>query len=141
MKRITILFAVMTVLLHACSSKVDEKKATDKYEKGKLTLAEVEQQSPARFISVSGSDRKNILGQIVIRGKVMNNAKMVSYKDIEIKLSFFSKTGVLLEEDQETIYETLAPGMDKSFKTKYFAPKHTDSVALKVIAAKVESSK
>ena len=63
---------------------------------------------------------------------------MVSFKDINIKVSFFSKTGTLLEEDQEVVYETLNPGAGKSFKTKYFAPKGTDSVALKVISAKVE---
>jgi len=36
------------------------------------------------------------------------------------------------------IYETIAPGGISNFKTKYFAPKGTDSVAMKIVAAKVE---
>ena len=41
-----------------------------------------------------------------------------------------------MEEDKETIFETVAPGRSADFKTKYFAPKGTDSVVLKVIGAK-----
>lgn len=138
MKKNGVLLAFFFLFFTACSNKVDEKKQADNYEKGKLTVAEIEQRSPERFLAINGSNKKNILGQTVIKGNIINNAKMVSFKDINIKLSFFSKTGTLLEEDQEVVYETLNPGAGKSFKTKYFAPKGTDSVALKVISAKVE---
>jgi hypothetical protein len=67
-----------------------------------------------------------------------NTAKVASYKDVQIKLSFYSKTKALLEEDVETVFETLAPGKSAEFKTKYFAPKGTDSVALKIMGAKGE---
>ncbi|MEP7230483.1 MAG: hypothetical protein ABI691_09545 [Ginsengibacter sp.] len=43
----------------------------------------------------------------------------------------------MFETDKETIFELLPPGQSKNFKTKYFAPKGTDSVALEVLAAKV----
>jgi hypothetical protein len=59
------------------------------------------------------------------------------YKDIELELSFFSKTGVLLEKDPETVYEILEPGKAVSFKTKYFAPKDADSVFIRVLGAKI----
>ena len=61
---------------------------------------------------------------------------MVSYKDIDIKLSFYSKTGTLLEEDHEIVYETIHPGYNANFKSKYFTPKGTDSVAMHVVGAK-----
>ena len=61
---------------------------------------------------------------------------MVTFKDIDVKLSFYSKTGALLEEDHEVVYESVNPGGSAGFKTKYFAPKGTDSVAMKVISAK-----
>jgi len=47
-------------------------------------------------------------------------------------LSFFSKTGAKLDEGLETIYENIGPGQTVKFKTKYFAPKGTDSVAISV---------
>ena len=58
-------------------------------------------------------------------------------KDVNIKLSFYSKTRALLETDKETVFEVLQPGQSKNFKTKYFAPKGTDSVRLEVLGAKV----
>ena len=136
MKKTTAILIVSLLFFTACKTKVDEKKVADNYEKGKLTVAEIEQKNPERFLTVSGSNKRNLLGQTVIRGNILNNAKMVSFKDIDIKLSFYSKTGALLEEDHEVVYETLNPGAGTSFKSKYFAAKGTDSVAMKVITAK-----
>ena len=48
-------------------------------------------------------------------------------------MSFYSKTGTKLDEGIETIYETIPPGETIKFKTKYFAPKGTDSVAIQVL--------
>ena len=139
MKKIPVALAVMILILGACKSGDKEKdavKTKDKYEQTKESLAETEKKNPELFISVSGHDKRNLIGQTVVKGTLTNNAKVSSFKDIDLELSFFSKTGALLEKDRETIYETLEPGDRKSFKTKYFAPKGTDSVALKVTGAK-----
>ncbi len=139
MTKTSIGLAVLALVFTACSSNGDkdvEKK--DKYEQTKESLADTEKKSPTRFITISGHDKKNILGQTVIKGTLSNNAKVSSFKDIDVELSFFSKTGTLLEKDHEIIYETLAPGSTTNFKTKYFAPKGTDSIAMKVVAAKPE---
>lgn len=137
MKKIPVALAMMTLVLTSCNSgdKTPEK-TKDKYEQTKESLAETEKKNPELFISVSGHDKRNLIGQTVVKGTLTNNAKVSSFKDVDLELSFFSKTGALLEKDHETIYETLEPGDNKSFKTKYFAPKGTDSVALKVTGAK-----
>ena len=136
MKKTTILAVTIILFLLACKGKQYDKKTTDNYEKGKLTIEEIEKKNPERFLSVSGNDKRNLIGQRVIKGTIINSAKMVSFKDVDIKLSFYSKTGALLEEDHEVIYETIAPGESNNFKTKYFAAKGTDSVGMKVISAK-----
>jgi predicted methyltransferase MtxX (methanogen marker protein 4) len=137
MKKLTLIFICFSSILMSCKDeKEKEIKAADKYEKTKLSLEEIEKQNPEKFISVAGSDKKNLLGQTVVKGKITNNAKMATFKDVDVKLFFYSKTGVLLEEDQEMIYETIAPGGTQSFKSKYFAPKGTDSIAMKVVSAK-----
>jgi hypothetical protein len=110
----------------------------DKYEETKENLAETEKKNPVRFLSVSGHDKKNLIGQTVVKGTLSSKATVAAYKDVEVELRFFSKTGSLLEKDIETIYETVKPGGETDFKTKYFAPKGTDSVALKVLSAKSE---
>ena len=136
MKKIMLIAFITSLLFTTCKVKEDERKTADSYEKGKLTVEEIEKKNPERFLSVTGNDKRNLLGQTVIKGILVNKGKMVSFKDVDIKLSFYSKTGALLEEDHEVIYETVAPGESKSFKTKYFAAKGTDSVGMKVIAAK-----
>lgn len=137
MKRSISLFLAVVIFCSACKRGNNDKATTDTYEKGKSTVADIEQKNPERFLAITSSDKRNILGQTVIKGVIVNHAKMVSFKDIDIKLSFYSKTGALLEEDREVIYETISPGASKSFKTKYFAAKGTDSVVMKVLSAKV----
>ncbi len=137
MKKIFVL--IVSVALFSCSENDSKKAEKDKnsYEAAKESLQEKEVKNPQKFLSVSGHDRNNILGQTVIKGTVTNKATVAKYKDIEVKLDFYSKTGTLLETDKETVFEILAPGESKNFKTKYFAPKGTDSVALAIISAKV----
>lgn len=109
----------------------------ENYEAQKAALLKKEQNDPVLFLSVSGRDKKNLLGQTVVKGNVHNSATIAVFKDVDIKLSFYSKTKALLETDKETIFEQVAPGQTKDFKTKYFAPKGTDSVALEVLGAKI----
>ncbi len=136
MKYLLIASTLGFVLAACTSSEQKEKRSQDKYESSKLSLEELEKQSPLQFLSVTGNDKKNLLGQTVVKGKVSNKAKMVTYKDVDIKLFFYSKTGTLLQEDQEVVYESIAPGATVSFKSKYFSPKGTDSIAMKVVSAK-----
>ncbi len=139
MKRMIALVFVSALIISACNSSDKKTDAVnDKYEQTKETLGETEKKNPARFLTVTGHDKKNLLGQTVVKGMLNNTAKVASYKDVQIKLSFYSKTKALLEEDVETVFETLAPGKSAEFKTKYFAPKGTDSVALKIVGAKGE---
>ncbi len=100
-------------------------------------MEEVEQKNPQRFLTAKIDTKKNLLGQTVVRGTINSTAKIVSYKDVGITLRFFSKTGALLEEDQDTVFETVDPGTSVKFKTKYFAPKNTDSVSVTVTGAKL----
>lgn len=127
---------IFTIIFIACNStEKQEANAQKKYEKTKADLATVEKETPLNFLVVNGGYKKNILRQSVVRATIFNNAKMVTYKDVDVKLSFYSKTGVLLEEDHETIYENVGPGESVKFKSKYFTPKGTDSVGFKIVKA------
>lgn len=126
-------FAVLSSCGNKESYSVDKDK---KYENSKATLEETEKKSPASFLRVEGDKKKNLIGQTVVRGKIFNDAKMVTYKDVTVELSFFSKTGAVLEKDVEVVYETVTPGGTATFKSKYFTPKGTDSVGMKVVGAK-----
>lgn len=140
MKKV-LLFSILgsLMIVCACKNKTTEAAAQkDSYEKTIETLEEKEKKNPVSFLSVSSKDKHNLLGQTVIKGTIKNKAKICVYKDVEIELSFFSKTGVLLEKDTEKIYEAIEPGKSADFKTKYFAPKGSDSVALRILGAQIQ---
>lgn len=139
MKTSIVLLIAFSATLFSCSNSDSKKAATEKeiYEKTKESLREKEQKNPQNFLKADGHDKRNILGQTVIKGTVTNKASVAVFKDVDIKLSFYSKTHALLETDKETIFEVLHPGESKNFKTKYFAPKGTDSVGVAVLGAKV----
>jgi hypothetical protein len=44
----------------------------------------------------------------------------------------------LLLKEHEVVYEVVGPGSSVNFKTKTYAPKGTDSIAMKVYAAKTD---
>ena len=139
MKKLSVLLITLSAILFSCRESDSKKAEKDKnsYEATKENLQDKETKNPQNFLIVSGHDRHNLLGQTVVKGTITNKATVASYKDVDIKLDFYSKTGTLLETDKETVYEIIAPGQSKNFKTKYFAPKGTDSVALSITAAKV----
>jgi hypothetical protein len=139
-KLIAIIF--LCTAFYACKEEKKEKKFdTVSYEKVKETLAEKEKNNPAKFLKVENRDRKNLIGQTVVIGHLTNNATVCWYKDVDVKLSFFSKTGVKLDEAIETVYENIGPGKTIKFKTRSFAPKGTDSVAVMVMKATGDISK
>lgn len=139
MKRSLVFLLALSVILFSCSGNDSKKALTEKenYELTKKNLRDKEIKSPQNFLTVTGNNKHNLVGQMVIKGTVVNKATVAVYKDVDVQLDFYSKTGALLETDKETVYETIHPGQSKSFKTKYFAPRGSDSVALKVLDAKI----
>lgn len=140
MNIIKILSAFLVFFLISCTSTdTNSAKENEKasYEQARQSLLQKEQKNPKMFLTATANDKKNLIGQTVVKGKMSNNATIAVYKDVEIKLEFYSKTKTLLESENETIFLELKPGQTESFKTKYFAPKGTDSVAVSVINAKV----
>jgi hypothetical protein len=132
---ISIFFLSMITSCNLAEKNKEEKKKQS-YEVSKKTIEEIERESPLKFVSVVGKDKKNIIGQTVVKGTIINKATTVAYKNFSIRVSFYSKTGTLLEEDEETIMEQVGPGDEVEFKSKFFAPKDAEEVKLKVVSAK-----
>jgi len=135
----SLLLLILPVIIFSCNSNDSKNITTEKenYELTKKNLKDKEIKHPEIFLSVTGGDKHNLIGQTVVKGSITNKASVAVYKDVDVQLDFYSKTGALLETDNETIYETIHPGTSKKFKTKYFAPKGSDSVALRVLGAKI----
>ena len=137
MKKLISFISLMIVFLYGCGSRdKDVAKEKENYQKAKETLEEKEKKNPATFLIVDSRDKHNLIGQTVVKGRVTNMAKVCVYKDVRLELSFFSKTGTLLLTTNETVYDKIEPGKSTDFKAKEFAPKGSDSVAIKITGAK-----
>ncbi len=137
MKIIFFIGCFSALVLFGCNNSKHKMEADkDGYEKAKESLEEKEKKNPVLFLSVSSKDKHNLIGQTVIKGNVTNNAKVCVYKDVQLEISFFSKTGTLLEKGNETVYDAIQPGKSGEFKIKNFTPKGTDSISIKVLGAK-----
>ncbi len=130
-----LLSAITLTLIVSCNDQNSTSKSKDPYKSSKLTIEQIEQQNPLRFLEIEGKDKHNLIGQTVVKGEITNKATVVTYKDISVSIKFISKTGVVLEEDEEVIYEEVKPGSNINFKSKFFAPKGTEEVKMKVIKA------
>lgn len=136
MKKILNICMILMVIITSCTSNSENAMAEkESYEKTKVTLEQKEKKDPVLFLSISNNDKRNLIGQTVIKGNVINNAKVCSYKDVQLEVAFYSKTGTLLEKGNETVYDEIAPGRSTDFKFKNFAPKGTDSIAIKILGA------
>lgn len=130
-----LLFILTTIILLASCKENDKPFDNKNYEANKESLADREKSNPETFLVVSSKDRKNLIGQRVVKGSIKNNAKVIAFKDVEMHFTYYSKTGVKIDENLETIYEVIEPGKTQSFKSKYFAAKGVDSVAIKITKA------
>ncbi|MGB4845890.1 MAG: hypothetical protein WBP16_15600 [Ferruginibacter sp.] len=139
MKKAIPAIIMMSFVFTACggNEKEAEAKEKDKYEQTKETLEQTEKKNPKRFLLVDGKDKKNLARQTVIKGTITSKATVASYKDVDVELSFYSKTGALLLRDHEVVYKVIAPGSSENFKYKTYAPKGSDSVAMKIVSAKI----
>lgn len=106
------------------------------YQHYKKTLAEEEKENPLSFLSVTGDNKKNLVGQTVIHGKILNRGTIVSYKDVRIKMLCY-KNEKLVEEHEDVVHDIIKPNSTINFKTRYRLPKGTDSVALSVMHAAI----
>lgn len=134
--------SLFLTLFFLCGCGNTKKKFDEKtYEQNKESLADKEKKNPVDFIEVTGSDRRNWLGQTVIKGNIHNKASIVAYRDIRIKMLFFNKEKKLVANHEDVYEETLLPNSSLKFKTRYGTPRGTDSVALSVMSAAVVDTK
>ncbi len=105
------------------------------YIESKSTLENKEIENPLSFITIDADYKKNLLGMWVIEGTVTNSATLVTYKDIELEVNFYSKTDELLGTSTEVIEGEFPAGETKEFKTKITGFKETKKIDWKIINA------
>jgi uncharacterized membrane protein len=75
------------------------------------------------------------VNKVVIEGQISNSATLVSYKDIEVKITIKDGQGSVIEKDTKTLDMTIPPGATQTVKIKVKRPKGTNSVVYDIIGA------
>jgi hypothetical protein len=128
----TLVYILFIVLL-ACNG-TDNKLDKENYEKAKESLEENERKNPLSFLTVSGSEKRSLLGKTVVRGTIDNKASVCDYKDVRVKMLYY-KQGTLVANHEQVLDEVVKANSTLQFKTRYPTPKGTDSVALSIMSA------
>lgn len=128
--------AVMICTLFAvgCDS-ANNQRPTTKYEEKKASMADMERDSPLKFLKISGSHRRNLVSQEVVEGEVSNHATLTSYKNIEVQLTFLASDGSTIEKQKHTLDDVAKPGATVDFKIKVKHVKDATSVTMDIVDA------
>lgn len=100
-----------------------------------MTLEEQEKANPMGFLKAACTYRKNIIGEWVLEGTVTNTAKLATYKDIVLKIVYYSKTKTQIGTEEKIVYDYFKPNSTQQFKVKSFGYEGTESIGFQILSA------
>jgi hypothetical protein len=101
-----------------------------------MTVSEIEQSQPAKFLIAEGNYSQNFLGtKLKVHGLIKNKATVASYKDAVVKVTYYSKTKTKLGSENYTIYDTFGPHTTVPFELKIDNYQDVSTIGWEVIDA------
>lgn len=107
-------------------------------EKRRNTL-EMEAAHPQDYVKLEVDPKKNLFGETVIEGNILNASKLTTYRDFELMIHWNDDAGMPLDSAVEVVLERLDPGENVDFKTKRRGPRKSRSTTLTLRAAKASA--
>jgi hypothetical protein len=128
-KIITIL--IVTITISAC-----KENKTENYQEKLMTIEQTEKTQPTRFLRAEGTYNKSLFGgKLNFDGVIKNSATVVTYKDVVVKLTYFSENKTEIGKIEHTIQDFFPPQSEKPFELKIENDKAIHSIGWEVIAA------
>lgn len=114
-----------------------DKNENQSYYENKMTVAQIEESEPLRFLRVEGKYNESFWGsEIKIEGAIINKATVSDYKDVTIRVTYYSKTKSNLGHKDHTIYEIFSPTSTTPFKFRVDNYKDVKIIDLDIVDAK-----
>jgi hypothetical protein len=130
--RFSIIGVVVLIFLIAWLKNI---KDNSYYEKV-MTVEELEFANPANFLTVEGKYSENFWGdKINLNCVFTNTATIASYKDITLRITYYTKTKTSLGTKDYIIYEVFNPKSKKPINLKIENFKNVNSVDIDIIKA------
>lgn len=128
-KALTIL--ILIVAISACNDNQPEN-----YQEKLKTIEQTEHAQPTSFLRAEGTYTKSLFGgKLKFDGVIKNSATVVTYKDVVVKLTYFSETKTEIGKIEHTIQDFFPPQSEKPFELKIENDKAIHSIGWEVIAA------
>ena len=105
------------------------------YEQKVQTVGEIEQSQPTKFLSSTGTYRVAMFKKIKILGSITNSATVATYKDLVIKVTYYSKSNTVLHEKEFTVYDLFPPNSTKNFEWRVNNYVDVNTIGWNVISA------
>ncbi len=139
----SILVIVLIVLSIVCgiyfsnNINVSEENVTSQaYSEQVLTIEEYEWSQPTNFLFANGTYSENFWGnKIKVNCEIANNATVATYKDVVVRITYFTKTKSVIGTKEYTIYEVFPPKTSKAISLKIENYKDVKSISWEVISA------
>jgi len=148
-KYFLILLSAIAIAAFSCNNSNDSSKSSEEksvkvqvpqeqsYDNKKTSLADEEKSSPLNFLSIGRTYHKQTLGaKFVLNISITNKATIAAYKDVEISISFYSKTKALIGNESKTYYDYFRPQTTSNYEEKIKAPDETVSIGWEIVHAK-----
>jgi hypothetical protein len=98
-----------------------------------IELRDKEGSNPLDYLRVSYRlEYKVFTGEDKIIGTVHNSASMADFSDIGLAVSYFSKTGTLIDSENFILYEIVNSRSEKNFTLKVKSPPGTKTIGVKI---------
>jgi hypothetical protein len=110
----------------------------DSYQEQVQSIEEIEAASPLQFLDASGTYTENLLGtKFKVKCEITNSATVVSYKDVVVKVTYYTKTNTVIGSEEHTLYEVFKPNSTKTIDLKVTNYSNVATIGWDVVYAKV----
>ena len=128
----TVTGLILALGLSACTDSTP----TENYQEKLMTIEQRERSEPSTFLKAEGTYHKNLFGdKLNVKGRIKNGATVITYKDVVVRITYFSETKKELGKIEHTIPDFFPPQSEKPYEVKIENNKDVNSIGWKVIAA------
>lgn len=120
MKKILLASSLVCFALVSCNnSDTNSQNFAKSPEELKIELIQHEQNDPTNYLFADGTYRENIWGnKLKVSCTITNNATLTTYKDVVVRVNYYSQTESVLATNEYTIYEYFQPNSSKTIEMK-----------------------
>jgi|WetSurMetagenome_2_1015567.scaffolds.fasta_scaffold105161_2 hypothetical protein len=139
---ILIVFIIVVAIIAAIvvsniqGTKNNSRQSNTTYQEKVMTVEEIEKSKPTEFLTVRGTYQENFWGdKINVDCTITNNATVATYKDVRVRVIYYSKTKTVLGNKDLTVYEFFPPHSTKTTSLKVDNYQNVNSIGLTIIDA------